>query len=265
MFVGAGLISLPARVAEATSHAERPYFLQAIGKHVWDNAVRHPISADHVHVGIRSPGSLVAEPSERSQTLRGIVSQVDTRNLERLAASRGRNPTDLIAWLEDALERAAPATRQPERDWSAAQAAVLAAEGIDVMPLCHDEADMIGAGHRQYLAMLSTGLSVAETAARIGLSPSRIRQMIAEHRLYAVRPRDKTWVLPAWQFDGQRIVPGIEAVNQALGHDLHPLTVSGFMHSSQPELDAGGQALSPLDWLRGGGSASAVMALAESL
>ncbi len=53
MFVGAGLISLPARVAEATSHAERPYFLQAIGKHVWDNAVRHPISADHVHVGIR--------------------------------------------------------------------------------------------------------------------------------------------------------------------------------------------------------------------
>ena len=30
-----------------------PYFLQAIGKHVWDNAVRHPISADHVHVGIR--------------------------------------------------------------------------------------------------------------------------------------------------------------------------------------------------------------------
>lgn len=190
---------------------------------------------------------------------------METRNLERLAASRGRDPADLIAWLEDALERAAPTSRQPERDWSGADAAVLSAEGIDVTPLRPAEADIIAAGHRRYVAMLSAGLSVVEAAARIGLTPSRIRQMLAEHRLYGVRPRGRAWILPAWQFDGERIVPGIEAVNQALDHDLHPLTVSGFMHSPQPELDASGRALSPLDWLRGGGSASAVVALAGSL
>ena len=93
MLVGAGLPSLPAQLADATSYAERlydyrpvglldrpaavdaltiptralgvdwddtalamsadvaggyPYFLQAIGKHVWDNAINSPISADDV-------------------------------------------------------------------------------------------------------------------------------------------------------------------------------------------------------------------------
>ena len=95
--VGAGLPSLPAQLAEATSYAERlydyrsigllddeaaqqaltvpaqergvdwepagldsavrtaggyPYFIQAIGKHVWDNARGTPISLDDVEVGL---------------------------------------------------------------------------------------------------------------------------------------------------------------------------------------------------------------------
>lgn len=95
-FVGAGLPSLPAQLAEATSYAERlydyrtiglldpaaasaalagpsaqqhvdwspealdaalaiaegyPYFLQAVGKHVWDVSPRSPISLDDVEVG----------------------------------------------------------------------------------------------------------------------------------------------------------------------------------------------------------------------
>lgn len=95
-FVGAGLPSLPALLAEATSYAERlydyrsiglldaeaagaaltgptaqnqvtwdpealngaleiaggyPYFLQSVGKHVWDAAARSPISVDDVEVG----------------------------------------------------------------------------------------------------------------------------------------------------------------------------------------------------------------------
>jgi len=94
-FVGAGLPSLPAQLAEATSYAERlydyrpigllnedasraalivparlqgvqwepdglaaavgtargyPYFLQSIGKHVWDNASRTPIGSSDVEV-----------------------------------------------------------------------------------------------------------------------------------------------------------------------------------------------------------------------
>jgi len=97
VFVGAGLPSLPAQLADAPSYAERlyeyrsvglldeassrqallvpardlhvrweagtlslavdaargsPYFLQAIGKHVWDNARRDPIDTDDVEVGL---------------------------------------------------------------------------------------------------------------------------------------------------------------------------------------------------------------------
>lgn len=98
MLVGAGLPSLAAQLADATSYAERlydyrlvgpldraaasealtiptralgvdwdpgalaraadvaagyPYFLQAIGKHLWDNAISSPISGDDVDVGLR--------------------------------------------------------------------------------------------------------------------------------------------------------------------------------------------------------------------
>ncbi len=110
-FVGAGLPSLPAQLAEATSYAERlydyrpiallgkqesqdalvvpacnrkvlwspaglasatsaaggyPYFLQAIGKHVWDSA-RSPIDLGDVEVGLAQARSEVDDGLHRSR------------------------------------------------------------------------------------------------------------------------------------------------------------------------------------------------------
>ena len=122
MLVGAGLPSLPAQLAEATSYAERlydyrpvglldpasaldaltiptrslgvdwdaaalasaadvaggyPYFLQAVGKHVWDNAISSPISADDVQVGLRDARREVDDGLYRSRWERATPAQRD--------------------------------------------------------------------------------------------------------------------------------------------------------------------------------------------
>ena len=122
MFVGAGLPSLPALLAEATSYAERlydflpidllepeaartalvgpsaersviwndnaldralelaagyPYFLQAIGKHVWDVAVSDPITLDAVAIGADSAQREVDDGLYRSRWERATPAQQD--------------------------------------------------------------------------------------------------------------------------------------------------------------------------------------------
>ncbi len=133
--VGAGLPSLPAQLAEATSYAERlydfrtigllddaaarlaltvpaaersvawdgdgldaavrtaggyPYFIQAIGKHVWDNARSSPIEADDVEVGLAEARREVDDGLYRSRWERATPAQRDL--LRALAALGGDGP-----------------------------------------------------------------------------------------------------------------------------------------------------------------------------
>lgn len=129
-FVGAGLPSLPAQLADATSYAERlyeyrsiglldpdaaeealvvpardlevrwrtdalelaldaargyPYFLQAIGKHVWDAARTNTIDADDVGVGLEAARQEVDDGLYRSRWERATPAQRDVmRGLARL-------------------------------------------------------------------------------------------------------------------------------------------------------------------------------------
>lgn len=133
--VGAGLPSLPAQLADATSCAERlydyrpvgllderaaeealtvparqrgvewstdalaaavvtaqgyPYFLQAVGKHVWDNAPRSPIDDDDVQVGLAEARREVDDGLYRSRWERATPAQRDL--LRSLAATGGQGP-----------------------------------------------------------------------------------------------------------------------------------------------------------------------------
>lgn len=135
MFVGAGLPSLPAQLADATSYAERlydyrpigllqeqaardaltvpadgrgvawgerglaaalataggyPYFLQSIGKHVWDNARLSPISEEDVEVGLREARREVDDGLYRSRWERATPAQRDV--LRGLAELGGEGP-----------------------------------------------------------------------------------------------------------------------------------------------------------------------------
>ena len=140
MLVGAGLPSLPAQLADATSYAERlydyrpvglldrpaavdaltiptralgvewdaealtmaadvaggyPYFLQAIGKHVWDNAISSPISADDVWVGLHDARREVDDGLYRSRWERATPAQRDL--LRALADLAGDGPATVSA------------------------------------------------------------------------------------------------------------------------------------------------------------------------
>lgn len=132
-FVGAGLPSLPAQLADATSYAERlydyrpiglldaqsahqaltvpaqgrgvlwdedglsaalstaggyPYFLQSIGKHVWDNARTSPISAEDVEIGLHEARREVDDGLYRSRWERATPGQRDVlRALAELGAA----------------------------------------------------------------------------------------------------------------------------------------------------------------------------------
>jgi len=139
MFVGAGLPSLPAQLAEATSYAERlydyrsvgpldksastealviptqergiewqpralalalqnargyPYFLQAIGKHVWDNARKNPIELDDVQVGLTEARAEVDDGLYRSRWERATPAQ---REVMRALADLGGDGAASIA------------------------------------------------------------------------------------------------------------------------------------------------------------------------
>ncbi|MFL6098550.1 MAG: ATP-binding protein [Actinomycetales bacterium] len=142
-FVGAGLPSLPAQLADATSYAERlydyrpigllrsdaaraalvgpsqqlgvtwdedaadraldvargyPYFLQAVGKHVWDVARRSPIALEDVEVGGELARSEVDEGLYRSRWERATPAQKEL--LRALGDIGGEDPAaigDLVA------------------------------------------------------------------------------------------------------------------------------------------------------------------------
>lgn len=145
IFVGAGLPSLPAQLAEATSYAERlfeyrtvglldeassrralivpaehlgvgwdddglvvamaaargyPYLLQAIGKHVWDNAVRSPITLDDVEVGLRQARREVDDGLYRSRWERATPAQRDLlRALAPLCGDGSAPVSDVAAQM----------------------------------------------------------------------------------------------------------------------------------------------------------------------
>ena len=144
-FVGAGLPSLPAQLAEATSYPERlydyrpvgllteqasqdaltiparrrevewspdglalaiataqgyPYFLQAIGKHVWDSARRSPIDMADTEVGLAEARREVDDGLYRSRWERATPAQ---RDLLRTLANIGGDGPAAVADISKAM------------------------------------------------------------------------------------------------------------------------------------------------------------------
>ena len=157
ILIGAGLPSLPAQLADATSYAERlydyrtiglldvpaatealvgpaadlgvewadgalalaretasgyPYFLQALGKHVWDAAVTTPISAEDAAVGAASAQSEVEQGLYRSRWERATPAQ--KLLLRVLAEVGGEHPAPIS-------ELVAPAGKARVSDLSASR------------------------------------------------------------------------------------------------------------------------------------------------
>lgn len=153
----------------------------------------------------------------------------------------------------------------PAAALTADEAAGLQAVAADLRPRGRRERDPRADAAATYAAVLAGSLPVGEVAHRLGIDTSRVRHRLAAKQLIGIRRADG-WRLPAWQFgaDG-RPLPGLEQVVRALPADVHPVSVARFFATPVPELRVGRGAVSPRDWLAGGGAPSAVVALARDL
>ena len=104
-----------------------------------------------------------------------------------------------------------------------------------------------------FAAIRATSLTPAALARTLGVTPVRIRQMIQNGSLYAIRLEGRLHI-PAYQVDGRALIPNIGRLNQALA-GLDPVSVQRWITEADPDL---GDA-SPLDWLKGGRDVNAVL------
>ena len=166
--------------------------------------------------------------------------------------------------LADVVPPRPPA--DPRRELTAEEQAILRDGGFDLPPLPRDETHPVARTAAAYAALLASSLSVAEAAERLGVNESRVRQRLGERSLYGVKT-SREWRLPRFQFEEHGTVSGLARVLQRLAPDLHPLAVTTWFLTPDPDLAIGADetAVSPREWLRGGHPVAAVEALAADL
>jgi len=118
-----------------------------------------------------------------------------------------------------------------------------------------------------YQQLRTSSLSVEEAARRLGVNASRIRQRLAERSLYGLKD-GSVWLLPAFQFGSDGLVPGVDVVVKRLPLDIGALAVARWFSSPNPDLstrDDDERPLTPLEWLLGGNPPEAAAELAAAL
>lgn len=127
--------------------------------------------------------------------------------------------------------------------------------------------DPIARAAFEYAVLRTTGLTTRDAAERLGVNDSRIRQRLGERALYGIKTDDE-WRLPAFQFAGEGLVPGIDRVFSRLPESLNPVAVHRWFHTPNPDLEGRegeGRALTPLEWLQTGNDPEVVAELAAAL
>ena len=117
-----------------------------------------------------------------------------------------------------------------------------------------------------YSAMVATGLTVPHAAARLGIDESRVRHRLADRTIYGFKVHS-TWVLPAFQFEGNKLLPGLDVVMPQIPADIHPLGVLNWFSLPDPDLVIGKneESVSPRAWLFMGRDPKIIAALAKDL
>ena len=175
-------------------------------------------------------------------------------------------PEALNAALRRAIESMHRTLYAPSREeLTPSELALLDRAGVEVEESSRRSDPML-AYVTEFGAILATSLSPAQAGERLGgVTAVRVRQMIGERVLYALRLEGR-WRIPVFQFRDEGLVPNIGAVNAALPPTLDPVSVLRWYTRRDPELEAsGGELLSPLDWLRAGMNPAPLVALARGL
>lgn len=188
------------------------------------------------------------------------------RRLERLDVKESPRRLEelILKAVDDLLDHMRP--MDPLRDLAPDEQDALRRGGLMLEKVNLGENDPILKTAVRYSAMVATGLNVSQAASKLGIDESRVRHRLAGRTLYGLKIRG-TWVLPAFQFEGRKALPGFDVVMPRVSADLHPLGVLNWFALPNPDLVAGDdeEPLSPRDWLATGRDPKTVAALAENL
>ncbi|MFI9449767.1 DNA-binding protein [Amycolatopsis sp. NPDC052450] len=185
--------------------------------------------------------------------------------LENVLAKAGLkvDANEFLTLVEDAARRLTPPNPDPSHYFSADQRAALTDVGLDLSPRDEAEPDFRARTVAAHAVLADSALSVLEAAKALGVDDSRIRHRLKEGRLTGWK--DQGWRLPAWQFAGSGVLPGLEVVLRAVPEDQPALVVAAFMSTPQADLVINDHPATPRQWLLSGGDPEHVAKLVAML
>jgi hypothetical protein len=222
-----------------------------------------------IWLGAVLTGTVMVDGNLRRNATSRILSDVKRaleheRALQRLAARTTLGAEALLELLEANFDSAVVPERSSRR-FSASEEAALEEAGVDLSGPPEATYSPDSRTLSRLLALHSHSLTVADAAARLDRTTSRVRQRLMERTLYAFRAPGGEWRIPDWQFTDAGPIPGLETVAPELPIGLHPLSVQGFMFAPNPDLVIGEDPVTPIEWLATGGDAEVVAHLVAGL
>jgi hypothetical protein len=121
------------------------------------------------------------------------------------------------------------------------------------------------AGESLYIDLVRASGFTQDVAKLLDVEPSRVRQRIQEHSLFAFNEMGRHHI-PLFQFEGDREIPGLADVVRALPKDLPALAFANWFTLPSASLDNGdGQPIAPRDYLLKTGDSATVASVARYL
>jgi hypothetical protein len=207
--------------------------------------VRHgSLPAVERQVEIPLPAALDTDRVRRSGALALLDVQGRRLRLRLLRTSLAEDPSALTAPEEAALARGG------------------------VSPARADDARRIEAqAAAAFRQLRAESLRIDQAARRLGVTTGRVRQRLAERSLYGLKD-GHAWLLPAFQFAPDGLLPGIHAVLKRLPAGVGPLAFARWLDTPNPDLhtrDEDERPLTPRQWLLEGYPAESAAELAAAL
>ena len=117
-----------------------------------------------------------------------------------------------------------------------------------------------------FMALIETSLTAAETAHLLRVDVSRVRQRLRERSLLGVEYEGE-WRLPRFQFERKLVLPGLAQVVASLPPEANALEVAEWFLSPHPDLEIDDREtpLCPREWLLRGASPERIAELGRQL
>jgi hypothetical protein len=186
--------------------------------------------------------------------------------LETVLAKAGLQvtPDEFLSLVTDAAKRLAPPHPDPASYFTPDQQDALTDVGLDLTPARQEDAKPRARTVVAHAVLRDSALTVAEAARQLQVDTSRIRHRLGVGRLVGWKDKG-SWRLPAWQFAGAGVLPGLETVLSTVPVDQPALVVAAFMTTAQEDLLVDGKPATPREWLLAGGDPRRVADLAAML